>query len=433
MKFFRLFRRKSNRPKNSTPAVVAVAPATINNDAVIPASASKRKAVEVVRPPVMQESVPVIGMSPAPFAIQAVDRTKQKASGGIFSSREQKKKPKKADAYTRQRISILERKILELKREKRAQAQQKEEDRLHLRQKLQRAKWKALKQEQAAMERLDKCSRAEVMDYTVLEKKYLQEKAMRKSMEDSALKFSRQKEGLLEQRHEYVEKIRKLMEHNRKLRHMILDMGMTPEDMPETDLEDSRRVSPSHSLDALPSTSTPDQPPTSLDNPDATVAVCHPRLSVPPVSLTPLLELRTPASFTLSPMSQGELNISSESSLPASHLTSQSSIVYVLSPDLSDATPVFAAVSPVISPALQSPPIHYAEPSSSNDDAEAVSTPPLPSPIVSSYESEGSDVPVSSAAPEADDVAPLAADAVDEQGQIIKVGGMHEPPPRSEA
>eukprot|EP01113_Clastostelium_recurvatum_P019591 TRINITY_DN2311_c0_g1_i3.p1 TRINITY_DN2311_c0_g1~~TRINITY_DN2311_c0_g1_i3.p1 ORF type:complete len:432 (-),score=119.87 TRINITY_DN2311_c0_g1_i3:43-1338(-) len=431
MKFFRLFRRKSNRPKNSTPAVVAVAPATINNDAVIPASASKRKAVEVVRPPVMQESVPVIGMSPAPFVTQVVDNTKKKASGGIFSSREQKKKPKKADAYTRQRISILERKILELKREKRAQAQQWEEDRLHLRQKLQRAKWKALKQEQAAMERLDKCSRAEVMDYTVLEKKYLQEKAMRKSMEDSALKLSRQKEGLLEQRHEYVEKIRKLMEHNRKLRHMILDMGMTPEDMPETDLEDSRRVSPSHSLDALPSTSTPDQPLTSLANPDATVVVRNPRLSVPPVSLTPLLEMRTPVSFTLSPMSQGELNISSESCLPA-HPPSQSSIVYVLSPDLSDATPVFAAVSPVISPALHSPPIHDAEPSSHND-AESVSTPALPSPIVSSYESEGSDVPVSSAAPEADDVAPLAADAVDEQGQIIKVGGMHEPPPRSEA
>lgn len=116
---------------------------------------------------------------------------------------------------------MLERRILELKRERNAERQMWSDERAELEGKLKRVKQQLALQQFSTNLKLKNFDHADISELGLLEQKYLKEKSERQSMGEVTSKLNRQKQGLLEQRAELQKKVNELTAENQMLRDRL--------------------------------------------------------------------------------------------------------------------------------------------------------------------------------------------------------------------
>eukprot|EP01112_Ceratiomyxa_fruticulosa_P023223 TRINITY_DN8795_c0_g1_i2.p1 TRINITY_DN8795_c0_g1~~TRINITY_DN8795_c0_g1_i2.p1 ORF type:complete len:348 (-),score=62.91 TRINITY_DN8795_c0_g1_i2:220-1263(-) len=152
-------------------------------------------------------------------------REKRKIENAKKRSNENKdkktKSKKKKNARKSPREVLLERKVVELKRELKVGLETWNTSRQDLESRLSRAKQTISKQEQLLIQQRKTIANTELLDSTKIEKKYLREKMLARVLSEQQSKLTLQKQGLIEQRGELLEKLKKLAKENDTLKELL--------------------------------------------------------------------------------------------------------------------------------------------------------------------------------------------------------------------
>jgi len=137
------------------------------------------------------------------------------------SAKKKSKGKKKKDTHRTPREILLERKVIELKREIKVERETWSSSRKELELRLSRAKRAMTKQETILLQQRKTIANTDLIDATKIEKKYLQEKVQTRVLSEKQTKLTLQKEGLIEQREELLEKIDTLCKENETLKNLL--------------------------------------------------------------------------------------------------------------------------------------------------------------------------------------------------------------------